>query len=71
MNHEKEADRILYEDPNPETGFLILPDLKWDQKTISTLVRGFPAIHLEWLVTNAYDYLLLSVLVCHRLRQVD
>jgi hypothetical protein len=38
LNHEKEADRILYEDPHPETGFLILPDLKWDRKTISTLV---------------------------------
>lgn len=38
LNHEKEADRILYEDSHPETGFLILPDLKWDRKTISTLV---------------------------------
>lgn len=39
LSHEKEADRILFEDPHPETGFLILPDLKWDRKTISTLVR--------------------------------
>ncbi|KAJ2351255.1 hypothetical protein IWW50_004603, partial [Coemansia erecta] len=25
-----EADRIVYEDPDPENGFIILPDLKWD-----------------------------------------
>ncbi|GHJ85941.1 hypothetical protein NliqN6_2343 [Naganishia liquefaciens] len=37
LNHEKEADKILYEDPDPQTGFLILPDLKWDQKTLATL----------------------------------
>ncbi|KAJ9107263.1 hypothetical protein QFC21_000710 [Naganishia friedmannii] len=37
LNHEKEADRILFEDPDPRTGFLILPDLKWDRKTVSTL----------------------------------
>ncbi|KAJ2712722.1 hypothetical protein H4R19_002607 [Coemansia spiralis] len=25
-----EAERIVHEDPDPETGFVILPDLKWD-----------------------------------------
>ncbi|KAJ1728596.1 hypothetical protein LPJ61_003951 [Coemansia biformis] len=25
-----EAERIIYEDPDPELGFVILPDLKWD-----------------------------------------
>lgn len=43
LNHEKEADRILFEDPEPQTGFLILPDLKWDRKTVSTLVRIEPS----------------------------
>lgn len=50
LSHEKEADRILYEDPDPATGFLILPDLKWDRKTLSTLVnrgiRCFPNVTL-------------------------
>ena len=32
-----ESDRIVYEDADNETGFLIIPDLKWDQKTISSL----------------------------------
>jgi m7GpppX diphosphatase len=33
-NREKcnEIDRIIFDDEDKETGFLILPDLKWDQK---------------------------------------
>ncbi|EPQ29803.1 uncharacterized protein PFL1_02476 [Pseudozyma flocculosa PF-1] len=37
LEHKKEADTILYEDPDPEAGFILLPDLKWDQKTLSSL----------------------------------
>jgi m7GpppX diphosphatase len=38
LEHKKEADKIVYEDTNPETGFMILPDMKWDGKTLSALV---------------------------------
>lgn len=31
-------DKIVYEDEDPETGFIILPDMKWDEKTLSSLV---------------------------------
>ena len=33
-NREKcnEIDRIIFEDPDKKAGFIILPDLKWDQK---------------------------------------
>lgn len=37
LEHKKEADSILYEDPDPKNGFIIVPDLKWDQKTTSSL----------------------------------
>jgi m7GpppX diphosphatase len=37
LNHITEADQILYEDTSPTTGFLLLPDLKWDRKTLSSL----------------------------------
>lgn len=37
LEHKKEADSILFEDPDPTTGFIIVPDLKWDQKTMSSL----------------------------------
>ncbi|KAL5637812.1 hypothetical protein ACGC1H_002172 [Rhizoctonia solani] len=35
LSHESEADRILFEDPCPTEGFIILPDLKWDGVTMS------------------------------------
>lgn len=37
LDHKKEAESILFEDPDPERGFIIVPDLKWDQKTTSSL----------------------------------
>nr|CAG4643223.1 EOG090X06NK [Ilyocryptus agilis] len=37
LEHKKEADRIVFEDPDPEQGFILLPDLKWDCRTISNL----------------------------------
>lgn len=37
LNHEKEADRIVFEDPCKENGFILLPDLKWNGKTVETL----------------------------------
>ena len=37
MEKKAEADRILYEDPHPENGFILLPDLKWDQKQMENL----------------------------------
>ncbi|KAI9479249.1 hypothetical protein LPJ55_002741 [Coemansia sp. RSA 990] len=30
LTKKVEADRIVFEDPDPENGFIILPDLKWD-----------------------------------------
>ena len=37
LEHKKEADTIMFEDSDPEKGFIIVPDLKWDQKTTSSL----------------------------------
>lgn len=37
MEHKKESERIIFEDPCEETGFILLPDLKWDSKTTETL----------------------------------
>lgn len=30
LNHKKEQDRIAFEDLDPEIGFVLLPDIKWD-----------------------------------------
>lgn len=37
LTHTTEADRILFEDPSPDYGFIILPDLKWDRKSVDNL----------------------------------
>ena len=37
LDHKKETERIAFEDPCKENGFVLLPDLKWDNKSIETL----------------------------------
>lgn len=37
LNGVSEVDKILFRDPSPETGYVILPDMKWDLTTISSL----------------------------------
>ena len=37
LEHKKEADRIVYEDLDPDCGFILLPDLKWDCRTTANL----------------------------------
>lgn len=37
LDHKKESDRIIFEDPDKDIGFVLLPDLKWDGKTLETL----------------------------------
>ncbi|DBB03654.1 TPA: hypothetical protein ACH3X3_010981 [Trebouxia sp. C0006] len=32
LDKKAETDRLLFEDPDPEQGFMMHPDLKWDQK---------------------------------------
>ena len=37
LEHKAEADRIIYEDRDPDTGFLLLPDLKWNEQQVTDL----------------------------------
>ncbi|KAK9450048.1 HIT-like domain-containing protein [Limtongia smithiae] len=37
LSHEAEEERIVYEDKDPENGFILLPDLKWDGTSIEAL----------------------------------
>lgn len=37
LEHKSETERIIFEDPDPEAGFILLPDLKWDGKNIENL----------------------------------
>ncbi|KAF8463495.1 HIT-like domain-containing protein [Kalaharituber pfeilii] len=37
LSHKTESRRIIFEDPDEKEGFILLPDLKWDRKTMSAL----------------------------------
>ena len=37
LEHKKESERIVYEDLDPETGFVLLPDFKWSGKHVEDL----------------------------------
>ncbi len=34
LEKKQESERIVFEDPDPETGFILLPDMKWDCKQV-------------------------------------
>ncbi|XP_066495609.1 m7GpppX diphosphatase isoform X2 [Tiliqua scincoides] len=37
LEKKAEADRVVYENPDPANGFILIPDLKWDQKQLDDL----------------------------------
>jgi hypothetical protein len=43
---QAEAERLVYEDPHPELGFMLHPDLKWDQVGLACWWCRCPAMPL-------------------------
>lgn len=37
LDHKAEEERIIFEDCDPENGFVLLPDMKWDVKDVNSL----------------------------------
>uniref|UniRef100_A0A287DE54 m7GpppX diphosphatase n=1 Tax=Ictidomys tridecemlineatus TaxID=43179 RepID=A0A287DE54_ICTTR len=37
LDKKAEADRIIYENPDPSDGFVLIPDLKWNQQQLDDL----------------------------------
>ncbi|MPC17645.1 m7GpppX diphosphatase-like [Portunus trituberculatus] len=37
LDHKKEVDRIVFEDPDPDIGFILVPDLKWTGEQMEDL----------------------------------
>ena len=37
LEHKAETNRIIYEDPAPDKGFMLLPDLKWNEQQVGDL----------------------------------
>ncbi|XP_056898709.1 m7GpppX diphosphatase isoform X1 [Takifugu flavidus] len=67
LEKKAEAERIVYEDPDPDVGFVLLPDRKWNQKQVDDLnliaivhqkgirsIRGLTAEHLP-LLKNVFQ----------------
>ncbi|XP_078054944.1 m7GpppX diphosphatase isoform X1 [Mustelus asterias] len=62
LDNKAEVERIIYENPDPQDGFVLIPDLKWNQKQVDDLyliaickrhgvksVRDLTAEHLPML----------------------
>lgn len=60
--HGKESESFIYNDPDTKNGFVLLPDMKWDKRTMSALylvaivrrtdiasVRDLTGAHIEYL----------------------
>lgn len=45
LHHGAEADRVVFRSDDPEAGFVLLPDMKWDRKTKSTLYLMAILVH--------------------------
>jgi m7GpppX diphosphatase len=45
LEKKKEVERLLFEDSDPDTGFMLHPDLKWDQTQV-------PDSALTWLIMS-------------------
>ena len=37
LDGKAETDRVVYSDPDPLTGFVLLPDMKWDRSDLQNL----------------------------------
>ncbi|KAK6515246.1 hypothetical protein TWF506_007589 [Arthrobotrys conoides] len=64
LDHKAESEKIVFEDEDREVGFILLPDLKWDLVTMTSLylsvivhrtdirsIRDFTPIHIPFLTS--------------------
>lgn len=59
LDHKKETDRIIFEDTCKALGFILLPDLKWDGKTVETFyaIAIVHRLHLKSLRALTAEHL--------------
>ncbi|KAF3935563.1 hypothetical protein ABW19_dt0203014 [Dactylella cylindrospora] len=73
LEHKEESEKIVFEDEDKEMGFILLPDLKWDLKTMDSLylsvivhrsdirsIRDFDPTHIPFL-TNLRSQVFTAV----------
>lgn len=63
LDHKAEQDRIIFEDPHKETGFMLVPDLKWteDTQTMHLLVLPFVSLKSIRELTGSHLPLLKNI----------
>ena len=44
LDKKAEADRIVFENPDPSDGFVLIPDLKWNQQQVKDFVLGLSGL---------------------------
>ncbi|XP_015517190.1 m7GpppX diphosphatase [Neodiprion pinetum] len=44
LEHKAEKERIVFEDPDPKTGFVLIPDLKWDGSLETLYLLAIPML---------------------------
>ena len=44
LDKKAEADRIVFENPDPSDGFVLIPDLKWNQQQVGGFPPGSSAV---------------------------
>ncbi len=54
LDHKKEADRIIYENTDPNVGFILAPDLKWSGKQVRSVYYNLYRQCLTYLTTCSY-----------------
>ena len=54
LDKKRETERLLFEDADPETGFMLHPDQKWDQSQVA-LARPFPRLFQLRFFTMFYN----------------
>ncbi|KAF8321067.1 scavenger mRNA decapping enzyme [Cantharellus anzutake] len=67
LDHITETEDILFEDPSPIHGFVLLPDMKWDRKSLGSLY--LLAIARSALIRSLRDLRKEHVPMLERIRQ--
>ena len=58
LEKQSEVERIIFEDPDMETGFVLVPDMKWDGKQLEDL-------HVVALVQNRSLHSIRNLTAAH------
>lgn len=65
LEKKAEAERIVYEDPDPDIGFVLLPDFKWNQKQVTEFKWNLRQLTTEKQMTSTSSFKRLLDFIMH------